>query len=238
MLKKYIVIVLSSLLIFSCTISEIQIEKIDSDRSDKFELGLILLKNSSTNTYTICNEKKECIIIDPAFEAKNIAKTLQQKKYKLKAIFLTHNHWDHSKEINILSDLLSIPIITNMRQIEMGKTPLGTPLSSKNIVQVADRQVVKFAGINIEIFFSPGHSKGSMCFYHKKSGSLFSGDTIFNKSIGRTDLEGSEREKIIDSVYRVLNRVEKETDIYPGHGEKTTKIDELKMNPFLNVNAK
>ncbi len=115
----------------------------------------------------------------------------------------------------------------------MGKSPMGTPLTVKNIIEVTDKQVVKFANIYIEVMFSPGHSIGSMCFYHMESNSLFSGDTIFKESIGRTDFDGSEKEKIINSVFSVLKAIKNNTDIYPGHGEKTTKKHELANNPFL-----
>ncbi|MBT8378450.1 MAG: MBL fold metallo-hydrolase [Ignavibacteria bacterium] len=230
--KKFIAILFILIFIPSCGEFNVSLQSIKN--TNDYALSSIILERTKTNVYIISNKKKECIIIDPAYNIKQIAKTLQNRNFKLKAIFLTHNHWDHSLEIIELSDMLSIPIITNDKQIEMGNTLVGTVLKSKRMVKVVDRQVINFAGIHIQIIFTPGHSKGSMCFYHKVSNSLFSGDTIFKGSIGRSDFEGSEEHKIIDSIYSVLKIIKNSTAIYPGHGEKTTKLYELSNNPFLN----
>lgn len=202
-------------------------------QSGWYHIRVIVLEETSTNVYILSNKKNECIVIDPALQVVEIAATLKSGGLEPKAIFLTHNHWDHSAEINELAKLLDVPIITNVAQIKMGTASIGTKITTENIVKVADRQIVSFGNMEIEIMYSPGHSWGSMCFYHRDSGSLFSGDTIFRESIGRSDFRGSEGDKIIGSIMRVLEAIEFQTKIYPGHGKKTTKEHELAHNPFL-----
>lgn len=229
--KKIVGLLLVSIFIFACSDKALPIKKLN--QSSGFSVETIFIEETTTNVYILSNGKKECIIIDPAIKTKQIAKTLTSNKYKAKAIFLTHNHFDHSTGVIELSKILKIPVITNYKQIKMGESPLGKPLAGKNLIKVSNRQMIKFANINIDIIFTPGHSLGSMCFYHEASNFLFSGDTLFKESIGRTDFPGSEKEKIIDSVITVLSAVKPDTIIYPGHGKRTTKKHELMYNPFL-----
>lgn len=229
--KKIIGFLLVSICLFSCSAKALQIVKLDE--SSGFSVETIFIEETTTNVYILSNAKKECILIDPAISTKQIAKTLANNNYKPKAIFLTHNHWDHSMGILELSKILKIPVITNSHQIEMGKSSLGKPLTGRNLIEVSNNQVIEYADMDINIIFTPGHSTGSMCFYHEASSFLFSGDTLFKESIGRTDFPGSEKEKIIPSVMTVLNTVKEDTNIYPGHGSKTTKKHELMYNPFL-----
>ncbi len=229
--KKITGFILISILLFACSVKALQIVKLDE--SSGFSIETIFIEETTTNVYILSNTKKECILIDPAINTKQIAKTLTRNSYKPKAIFLTHNHWDHSMGVMELSKILQIPVITNSHQIEMGKSPLGKPLTDGNLIQVSNRQIIKYADMDLTIIFTPGHSAGSMCFYHEASNFLFSGDTLFKESIGRTDFPGSEKEKIIPSVFTVLNAVKEDTNIYPGHGKQTTKKHELLYNPFL-----
>ncbi len=219
--------------VISCHFNEVSMKEIDTIQSYNYELYLILLEETKTNVYVLSNDNKECIIIDPALKAEKIANTLKSKDYDLKAIFLTHNHWDHSKEINILSDIMDVPIVTNDKQIEMGKTRIGIPITSDNLIKVYDKQIISFADMEFEIIFTPGHSKGSMCFFHEDSNSLFSGDTLFKGSIGRTDFPGSVKREMSNSLKKLINAIEKDTHIYPGHMDATTKKDEVENNPFL-----
>ena len=230
---KAVLTIFFALMFMSCEVKEVQLEKIESLTTGKYELNRILLEETSTNAWLLCNDKKKCILIDPAFKSKNIAKTINKKNYTVMAIFLTHNHWDHSKEINALSEKLNAPIVTNQKQIEMGKSQLGTEITVTNIEKVSNHDILKMGDLSLEILFSPGHSMGSMCFYHEESNSLFSGDTLFKRSIGRTDFYGSESDKIINSIFTVLNSVKGNAVVFPGHGDSTTKEHELKYNPFL-----
>ncbi len=230
---KRILILLSALCLIACDVKEIPLETLPTQASDTYELKRILLEETSTNSYLLSDKNRKCIIIDPAFRPKSIAKTIKNNNYTPMAILLTHNHWDHSKEINRLSELLNVPIITNQNQIEMGKSDLGIEITAKPIQLVSHQDMITIGDLKIEILYSPGHSTGSMCFYHKASGSLFSGDTLFKGSIGRVDFDGSEPDKIIHSIFSVLNAVDSKTAVYPGHGDSSIKEYELEFNPFL-----
>ena len=212
-----------------CTPKKLPMRKIATKNG--FEIHTMLL--DETNVYILANANRACILVDPALQSRRIAATLKDKDYAPQAILLTHNHWDHSKEICKLAGLLRVPIVTNAEQIKMGRTFLGTPISGKRVAKVEDGQAIKVAGIQMTVLFTPGHSTGSMCFLHRDTNSLFSGDTLFRESIGRTDLPGSQADIMLDSVNSVLEAIEDDTDIYPGHGEPTTKRHEVENNPFL-----
>jgi glyoxylase-like metal-dependent hydrolase (beta-lactamase superfamily II) len=98
-----------------------------------------------------------------------------------------------------------------------------------------DGDQVEAGGLKLEVLHTPGHSEGSLCFYHP--GSLFSGDTLFRRSVGRYDFPGGSREKLVRSIQTRLYALPGTTVVYPGHGEETTLQEEMKENPFVTKPA-
>lgn len=199
-----------------------------------------------TNCYLVWDEEtKECLVIDPADDGVSISEEINNKKLKVKAIFLTHGHFDHCL------GALDLKLIYNVdfgcsskdaflleRQDETAKHFLKKPIEVPNFIKIdIDLDKIKNFSLGkeiIEIIKTPGHTPGSVCFYWKptlpsleKGGLLFSGDTLFNGCRGRTDFSYGSTKKIFESLKK-LTKLKKDTLVLPGHGEETTIEREAK----------
>ncbi|MCR5231737.1 MAG: MBL fold metallo-hydrolase [Acholeplasmatales bacterium] len=191
-----------------------------------------------TNSYIISNENKECVIVDPGLDYKN-ASLYIKSKYKVKAILITHAHIDHIDGILYFMDL---PIYIHkldeegLYDTDISLYPmLGriSPFSkgSLNIHLVNDGDLMNLIGYEFKVLHTPGHTKGSVCYSYENK--LFSGDTLFQGSIGRTDFPTGSYTKIIDSLQKIVNNYKGDTEVYPGHGSKTSISFEVKYNPYI-----
>ena len=194
------------------------------------------------NTYILMDEEsKEAILIDVGGEFENIKKELDSKEYKINFILNTHGHFDHVlgeveaqqkyPEIKILMHKDDIPHILNMKQ-EMQYFGMNYKTDSLTLNDFIDENSSLFIGKNkIQIFHTPGHSKGSLSFY--VDGKVFTGDALFYGSIGRTDFYDGDYDTLIESIKTKLLSLPEETIVYPGHGPHTTIQKEKKTNPYL-----
>ena len=194
------------------------------------------------NTYILMDEEsKEAILIDVGGEFENIKKELDSKEYKINFILNTHGHFDHVlgeveaqqkyAEIKILMHKDDIPHILNMKQ-EMQYFGMNYKTDSLTLNDFIDENSSLFIGKNkIQIFHTPGHSKGSLSFY--VDGKVFTGDALFYGSIGRTDFYDGDYDTLIESIKTKLLSLPEETIVYPGHGPHTTIQKEKKTNPYL-----
>ena len=180
------------------------------------------------NTYVVENDKC-CILIDAGVSYSKI-KSITNKP--IKAIFLTHTHFDHikyieeydNKDIKIYG---SIDAEKSMQDINLNASYLVNPKSYKisNINKLKDNEIVNIDGINIKCIYTPGHSTDSVCYLIDDM--LFSGDTLFSVAIGRTDFVDSSDIEMINSLSKLNNLHYK--DLYPGHGRVSNK-DEQNLN--------
>ena len=194
------------------------------------------------NTYILMDEEsKEAILIDVGGEFENIKKELDSKEYKINFILNTHGHFDHVlgeveaqqkyPEIKILMHKDDIPHILNMKQ-EMQYFGMNYKTDSLTLNDFIDENSSLFIGKNkIQIFHTPGHSKGSLSFY--VDGQVFTGDALFYGSLGRTDFYDGDYDTLIESIKTKLLSLPEETIVYPGHGPHTTIQKEKKTNPYL-----
>ena len=194
------------------------------------------------NTYILMDEEsKEAILIDVGGEFENIKKELDLKEYKINFILNTHGHFDHVlgeieiqqkyPEIKILMHKDDIPHILNMKE-EMQYFGINYKTDSLTLDEFVDENSSLFIGENkIQIFHTPGHSKGSLSFY--VDGRVFTGDALFYGSIGRTDFYDGNFDVLIESIKTKLLSLPEETIVYPGHGPHTTIQKEKKTNPYL-----
>ena len=157
-----------------------------------------------TNCYILI-EDKDVIIIDPGAEYEKIKEEI--KDLNIKAILITHYHFDH---VGALSYFKNIEIY-----------------DYKNV-----NQKIKINNFEFEIIETRGHTSDSVSFYFKKENKLFSGDFLFQHTIGRTDLETSNHNDIMKNIEKI-KKYPKDTEIYPGHGNNTILKEELKNNPFF-----
>jgi glyoxylase-like metal-dependent hydrolase (beta-lactamase superfamily II) len=192
------------------------------------------------NCYLAVAPSNQALIIDPGEDAGLIGVTLRQNKLTVAAYLLTHGHMDH---ISGLAELVrSFPAPVAMHALDeawafshRNQMPpyYDTPERPRKIERLlADGQAFSDAGFRYEIITTPGHSPGGVCFYFPDEKVIFTGDTLFLGTIGRTDLEGSD-EKLMSNSLKRLAQLPDDTTVYPGHGPQTTIGQEKRNNAFL-----
>lgn len=200
-----------------------------------YHLSSGLLK---VNTYFLVNEEtSNAICIDGGENYKTIKETQDKFGFKIKALLLTHAHFDHSGNAKMIQD--DGAKVYASRQ-EADKLRSGKTLASsfgrnyQNVVVdyiLEDGQEIEIEGINVKVIATPGHTDGSLTFMVDNM--LFTGDTLFLESIGRTDFPTGEREVLINSVKKLFG-LSGDYVVYPGHQEFTTLSHERKYNNFVD----
>lgn len=189
----------------------------------------------SANCYLIYNEvTKDALVLDPGGDEDIIINNIEKLKLNLKAILLTHGHMDHVGALKAIVDKYMVMTYINKQDIELmnkGSSVYGK-FPDIEVTFILDKEVINIADFQVQCIWTPGHTPGGMCFLIEDC--LFSGDTLFQGSIGRTDFEGGDYDTIISSIVKQLMILEDNVIVYPGHGEATTIIRERNYNPFIN----
>jgi glyoxylase-like metal-dependent hydrolase (beta-lactamase superfamily II) len=181
-----------------------------------------------TNTYLVIDKiSKKAIIIDPSSAHKEILEAVEKDKLKLVYIVNTHGHEDHTSDNKILRDATKAKLA--IHELDAGLLEKGTPslYSSLEIQPIKpdlllkDGNVLKIGNEELKVIHTPGHTPGSICLYNESNKVVFTGDLLFAGSYGRTDLEGGDELKIMNSLKKIAS-LPKDIKIFPGHGEKTT----------------
>jgi len=202
----------------------------------KLELQSFTMGDMGNNCYLLYDDKvKEAVLIDVANPYLEIKRFLRRRGLTLKYILLTHGHFDHIWGLNGFD----VPFYVHPKDEEFLTDPrvnaslfCGAPVTvSKNPSLLEDGMSIDFCGCGIEVIHTPGHTPGSVCF--KAGDRLFSGDTLFYHSVGRTDIPLASHREIIDSINNKLMVLDPATKVYPGHGQFTTIGEEEEHNPFL-----
>jgi len=183
----------------------------------------------------------EAIVIDPGDEVGRIAHRLTDLGLKLKQILVTHAHIDHVGGALKLKRLTGAPILLNeldlplLAMMETQAAWIGspTPEVAPPDENLADGQIVGLERFPAKVIHTPGHTQGSVCLHFAPLKLLVAGDTLFEGSIGRTDLPGGDYDQIIDSIHSRLLALPDETRVLAGHGPSTTIGAERTGNPFL-----
>lgn len=191
------------------------------------------------NSYLIVNGKKG-FFLDPGAGIRPLMVKAESDKLEIEGIIATHGHIDHIDGVNKVKEKFNVPFYANNLDMELIETVqmqarmFGVPdpgqvIPDRNLPLSGEIQI---AGMILELFHTPGHSKGSVSI--KIEDVLFSGDTLFNFSIGRTDLHGGNYEELITSIKEKILTLPAATRVLSGHGPETTVDREKKMNPFLS----
>ncbi len=206
----------------------------------KLQLEILQLGMIMTNCYLVINrETKEALIIDPADEAERIGQRIAALAAKPCAVLLTHGHFDHIGAADALRDVYGIPVLAMDREQEILENPgknlsvnYGAGFTVKADRFLKDGEEFSLAGFEIQVLHTPGHTAGGACYYLPEEGVLFSGDTLFCGTVGRTDLPTGSMAQIRDSLHKKLFTLPDDTEVFPGHGESTDLSYEKQYNPY------
>ena len=194
-----------------------------------------------TNCYFLYREDtKDCVIVDPGDEAKRIKKFIEDQELHPVAILLTHGHFDHIMGIDDFLKAFPVPVYAGEDELPVIEddrlnvsSMYGPKYAFHGAQPVRDGQVIECAGIEVDVLQTPGHTVGGCCYYLPKEHRLFSGDTLFCASIGRTDLPTGSSSQLVRSVQEKIMTLPDDTKIYPGHMEETSVQFEKEHNPFI-----
>lgn len=183
-----------------------------------------------TNCYVVSDsDTLECAVIDPGAEANTILSYIESQNLKVRAILITHGHFDHTTSAGNVSRRTGAKIYINRGDVSSEiDSHLYRP--SDNTEYYGEGDIVTVGGLNFEIMETPGHSRGSVTI--KCGNALFTGDVLFKDSCGRTDLPGGNMEILMESLRRIYN-FEGDFDVYPGHMESTTLARERRSNYYM-----
>lgn len=184
---------------------------------------------------------REAIVIDPGDDIESVLSVVDQHGLHVAQIVVTHAHIDHVGGAMKLKALTGAPILLNenddalLKMLDVQASWLGMKDPGKVVIDEspADGNVIRFGSLEANVIQTPGHTQGSICLYFSTENTLIAGDTLFQGSIGRTDLPGGSYEKIIRSIHQKLLVLPGGTIVIPGHGPTTTIEEERERNPFL-----
>ncbi len=201
--------------------------KIDVIEVGAFQVNCYIVKPDETSS--------KVLVVDPGDQGRKIVKFIKQKGYTPEAIILTHAHLDHIKGTKVVADSFGIEVFVPKNDMALFESPLNelAPYLYRDCDFPAIRPLTDFSSDVMTVIDTPGHTLGGTCFYFKTAGVLFSGDTIFAQSIGRTDLPGGNLGTLLKSIKKRIMTLPNETIIYPGHGPKTTVLKEKTSNQFI-----
>lgn len=200
--------------------------------------------NIETNCYLVINEEtKETIVIDPGEDGDFIGDRINSQGLKCTAILYTHGHFDHATgtddlkkalgyETKVYANSLERELLMDSLLNHSEKHGLGSRQYPADIY-IEDGEVLSLAGFDIRAISTPGHTPGGMCYYFPDEGVLFSGDTLFNGSVGRTDFAEGDFATLVKSIVDKLYTLPEETKVYPGHMGDTTIGKEKTSNPYV-----
>ena len=190
------------------------------------ELGIYF-----ANCYLVHGEgSNSCIAIDPGGNPEKVLKYLEETGLTLEAILLTHGHFDHVGGVKPLAEKTGCPVYIHADDLKLPEKFTAGPLYWTATYVEGD--VLELAGMQLRVLHTPGHTEGSVCLVAEDV--IFSGDTLFCRSCGRTDLPGGNQEKLEQSLAR-LKQLEGEYRVLPGHNRATTLALEREYNPYMKM---
>lgn len=204
---------------------------------EKIVTGII-----GTNVYLVINEEtKETVVIDPAYLPKTMKRLIAEQELKIKAILLTHGHFDHIMGIDQFeAEYGKLPVYVHEGDKETMVDPVLNQSSVytngytyANAELIHEGQVLSIAGFDFKVIHTPGHTPGGACYYLEDEKVLFSGDTLFQRSVGRTDFVNSSTSDLIRGIKEKLFVLPDDVLVYPGHMGETKIGYEKEHNMYV-----
>lgn len=212
----------------------------------ELKIAVAQLGPIDTNTYIVMDDEiKEAFIIDPAGSADELIKYLEENGYTLDGVLLTHGHHDHIGGLEGLREhydpwKLRVYAAKPEQEVLMVAAynlsgMFGKSYTTHANMMINDKQIFEITSKHkCQCIYTPGHTIGSCCYYFKEEGWLFSGDTLFAGSIGRSDFPTGDSGVLLRSLNKVVMSLPDETVVFPGHGPSTTIGEERATNPFVD----
>lgn len=204
----------------------------------------LILGPVQTNCYMLWDSKTDkCVIIDPAWDGAEIFKTAEKEGLKITGLWYTHAHFDHLGGVADLCAKLSPQpkIALHADDLPLWKAQGAAPLFGMQIdlgpepdTMITHGQKMQIGEYEFEVRHTPGHTPGHVIYYCQTEAVVFCGDVIFQGSIGRTDLPGSDYQILIESINTHILSLPDETHLLTGHGPETSVGEERLYNPFLS----
>ena len=196
-----------------------------------------VMGHGSTNCYILVDENKNCVIVDCEGNSDIYIKYFEDNNLKPSYIFLTHGHADHIGAVNKLKEKYNCKVCAGENEQRLLKEPtinlshfMGGDISIIPDILLKDKQKFDVGNINFTVMNTPGHTEGSICLFVEDC--IFTGDTLFQGSCGRTDLETGNHKEILESLKKLSN-IEENYRVFCGHGPSTTLDIERETNPFM-----
>ena len=204
------------------------------------KIGKIVMGSVQTNCYFLYQEdEKKIIVVDPADKGEYLYNAFKEAGFEVVAILLTHGHFDHIWGSNKLRELAGVQVFAFEDEKDVCESSklnvsadVGRPYEARVDWYLKDGETVSIDGMEFKVIWTPGHTQGSCCYYFEKDNILISGDTLFEGSVGRSDLPTGDGKLLSRSLKERLMILPDETLVFPGHGNSTTIADEKKYNPF------
>ena len=198
-------------------------------------------------TYVVYDNTNEAVVIDAGLstsgECDRFNEFIAKNNLKIVKLINTHCHVDHVTGVGYLQEKYNVPFCANkleeqfIAQFEQTAQMYGIevpfPAVKKIDEYITEGTIIEFGESKLKVITTPGHTEGGVVFYDEQSKSLFTGDTLFKGSIGRTDLQGGSYQDLMTSILKKIVPIGKDITIYPGHGDHTTLTEELMYNPFI-----
>ncbi|WP_291777771.1 MBL fold metallo-hydrolase [Cecembia sp.] len=202
------------------------------------------------NTYLLYDESKEAAIFDPGcyekYEQEELSRFIQEEGLKVTHLINTHCHIDHVLGNAFVKRKYNVPLYIHKKERSVLKSVItyapNYGFAGYEEVEpdfyLNEKDSLKFGNTEMSILFVPGHAPGHLVFYHQPTAICIAGDTLFQGSIGRTDLPGGDHETLLQAIKNEMFTLPQDTKVYPGHGPHTTIGFEKEHNPFVGKKAK